>query len=204
MGRFKDRRDSVIAMSDEAIYEDSLWKRFEGQKLDDSQISFLSFCMEQNLEHARHVENERLTFNSIYLAMAAAGLAVAGSCTHMLRFALFGFLSVMGILSMLLTARWNNAFNRHLHYAQQCYKMVHTSLFGNDIYNDKITVESIHGLSDTPAYAFRIRRPIGYTEFGDRIYKIRTNKLYIAFYWMIEIVLLGGTVYFGLQAFNII
>ena len=201
------RKNRITAELDSAIYNDSLWKRLEGKKLEPEQLDFLSFCMEQNLEHARHVENERLTFNTIYLALVAAGLAVAESLDSRLRFALFAFLTFMGALSMLLTARWNNAFSRHLYYAQQCYKTIHLSLFGEpedkSVVNNT-TVESIGGLMDTPAYAFRIRQPIAHTEFGSKFYKIRTSKLYITFYWMVELVLILGMFFSFFQWIGII
>ena len=38
---------------------------------------FLSTMICQNLDHARHVENERLSFNSIFLAAMAGFVAIA-------------------------------------------------------------------------------------------------------------------------------
>ncbi len=74
--------------------------------------------MTENLEHARHVENERLTFNSIFLALAAGALAFAGAFNSFVAFCIYFSLTMAGFLSMILTARWNNAFNRHLYYAR--------------------------------------------------------------------------------------
>ena len=65
--RYKEKQKKL----DDYTFEHSLWKRFEGKDLDENQVSFLSQCMTENLEHARHVENERLTFNSIFLALVA-------------------------------------------------------------------------------------------------------------------------------------
>ena len=39
------------------------------------QIAYLQHCVSENLNHARHVENERLTFTSIYIAMVIGAVA---------------------------------------------------------------------------------------------------------------------------------
>lgn len=46
-------------------------------------FAFLQQCMDQNLEHARHVENERLAFTGIYITITTAYLS-------------FGILEVLG------------------------------------------------------------------------------------------------------------
>lgn len=178
---------------DKATYEHSLWKRLEGKELNQEQMAFISQCLSENLEHARHVENERLTFNSIFLALAAGALAFAGAFTSWVAFAIYFCLAIAGFLSMLLTARWNNAFSRHLFYAQECYKLIHTQLFGNGDEGSKndSNSESLNGLNDLPIYCFKIHRPIAYTAFGDILFRPKTRNLYIAFYWIIQILLIG-------------
>ncbi|MDD5927468.1 MAG: hypothetical protein PUD12_04655 [Firmicutes bacterium] len=198
MEKFRKRHDEKQAASDARIYADSIWRRLAGEKLNEAQVSFLAECMKENLAHARHVENERLTFNSIFLALAAGALAFANSLGSKLAALLYLALVLAGFLSILLTARWNNTFNRHIYYAQECYKMVHISLFGDaeskapDLIQ---TVESISGLKDTPAYCFRIRRPIAYTALGEILFKPRTKNLYISFYWIIQVLLIGCLIY---------
>lgn len=194
MKNFRKRYEKTLAASDARIYADSLWKRYESIELNDAQVEFLTECMEQNLEHARHVENERLTFNSIFLALAAGSLAFAGSMAVEFSVMVYAAMVAAGFISILLTARWNNTFNRHLFYAQECYKMIHKSLFRDawakapDLIE---TVESISGLADTPAYCFRIRKPIAYTRLGELLFRPRTKNLYISFYWIIQIILIG-------------
>ena len=198
MINFKKRHDKTQAASDERIYADSIWKRLEGKKLNEAQTTFLTECMKENLAHARHVENERLTFNSIFLALAAGALAFANSLGSELAAIVYLSLVLAGFLSILLTSRWNNTFNRHLYYAQECYKMIHISLFEDaDFKTPDLmeTVESIPGLTDTPAYCFRIRKPIAYTTLGEILFKPRTKNLYISFYWIIQILLIGCLIY---------
>ena len=39
-------------------------------------LDYIKTCFSENLSHARHVENERLTFTSIYIAMVIGAVAV--------------------------------------------------------------------------------------------------------------------------------
>ena len=133
-----------------------------------------------------------------YLALAAGALAFANSLGSELAAIVYLSLVLAGFLSILLTSRWNNTFNRHLYYAQECYKMIHISLFEDaDFKTPDLmeTVESIPGLKDTPAYCFRIRKPIAYTALGEILFKPRTKNLYISFYWIIQILLIGCLIY---------
>lgn len=177
--------------------EHSLWIRLEGKKLTDEQVNFLQNCMNENLNHARHAENERLTFNSIFLALVAGALAFASAFPAEIAFFIYLAITMAGFLSMLLTARWNNTFSRHIYFAQQCYRLVHKDLFG-DADGDEISKgdrwESIDGLDDIPMYCFKINSPIAYTPFGKNLYKIRTKVLYNTFYWTIQIILITCTI----------
>ncbi len=105
------------------------------ESLTDTQIDFLMSCFEQNLEHARHVENERLTFNSIYMALVGGVLAFVYSTE--VKYVMFSvgvtvLLIITGFIAMLLTKRWDNTFDRHIEYAKGCYRLVHESLFPDD------------------------------------------------------------------------
>lgn len=190
------KRSKEQAILEQETYDHSLWKRLKSEELNENQLNFISQCMTENLEHARHVENERLTFNSIFLALAAGALAFAGTFSSLIAFCIYFSLTMAGFLSMILTARWNNAFGRHLYYAQQCYKILHINLFGDgNVLDDKMdSAEAIKGLNEIPLYSFRIHKPIAYTKLGELMYKPRTKNLYIAFYWIIQILLIGCTV----------
>lgn len=197
MFNYKANFEKDKAIRDELTYEHSLWKRIKDQELTDAQIGFLQNCMIENLNHARHAENERLTFNSIFLALVAGALAFASSFPAHIAFFIYLAITMAGFLSMLLTARWNNTFQRHVYYAQQCYKLVHRDLFGDapgDECSKNDRWESIDGLDDIPMYCFKIYSPIAYTPLGKNLYKIRTKVLYNTFYWTIQIILISCTV----------
>ena len=197
MFNYKANFEKDKAIRDELTYEHSLWKRIKDQELTDAQIGFLQNCMIENLNHARHAENERLTFNSIFLALVAGALVFASSFPAHIAFFIYLAITMAGFLSMLLTARWNNTFQRHVYYAQQCYKLVHRDLFGDapgDECSKNDRWESIDGLDDIPMYCFKIYSPIAYTPLGKNLFKIRTKVLYNTFYWTIQIILISCTV----------
>ena len=197
MLNYKANYQKDKAQRDKLTNDHSLWKRFENKELNQDQINFLQNCMIENLNHARHAENERLTFNSIFLALVAGALAFASAFPSHIAFFIYLAITMAGFLSMLLTSRWNNAFARHIFYAQQCYKLVHLNLFGDgpgDKDSDNDTWESIDGLNDIPMYSFKIHSPIAYTSLGKNLFKVRTKVLYNTFYWTIQIILITCTV----------
>lgn len=194
MFNYKQNFEKDKANRDKLTYEHSLWKRFEGKTLNSEQVGFLTEMMKENLNHARHVENERLTFNSIFLALVAGSLAFSDSFESEIALFLYIAMTFAGFLSMLLTSRWNNAFSRHIYFAQQCYKLIHKNMFG-DAEGDECSKndhwESIDGLDDIPMYCFKITSPIAYTRLGKSLFKIRTKVLYNSFYWLIQIILIS-------------
>ena len=146
--------------------EKALWYRDDLRTgpLDQDQIAFLQACMEQNLEHARHVENERLTFNSIFMALVAGVLAFVYSIES--RFEFFAvmvtlLLMIVGFIAMQLTRRWDNTFDRHIHFAKGCYRLIHEHMFppleGWEGTLDEN--ERLEGLAELPAYCFRPKHP---------------------------------------------
>ena len=197
MFNYKAKYEKDKEEREKLTYGHSLWKRLEGKELTQEQVDFLQNCMIENLNHARHAENERLTFNSIFLALVAGALAFASAFPSEIAFFIYLAITLTGFLSMLLTARWNNTFSRHIYFAQQCYKLIHTHLFG-DAEDNKCSKgdrwESIDGLEDIPMYCFKINSPIAYTSLGKTLYKIRTKVLYNAFYITIQILLVSCTI----------
>ena len=89
MFNYKANFEKDKAIRDNLTNEHSLWKRLDGQKLNESQINFLQNCMIENLNHARHAENERLTFNSIFLALVAGALAFASAFPAQIAFFIY-------------------------------------------------------------------------------------------------------------------
>lgn len=176
----------------------ALWNRIDPKDLQPHHIEFLQSCMSENLNHARHVENERLTFNTVFLALVAGVLAFCGEIENQKAvFYVYLAITLAGFLSILLTIRWNNAFDRHQTYAQECYKLIHRNYFGEVARNEesKQVKELIDGLGEVPLYSFKIDNPIAYTHIGKNLlYKLRTRTLYNAFYGIVQLLLIACTV----------
>lgn len=206
-------------MKDKYKTDRAIWHRMsflsdafdpEAEKLSDRQREFLYNMFDENLEHARHIENERITFNSIFIALAAGVLAFLSSISEFgIKLGLLILLFLMGIIAMLLTYRWNNAFNRHTYFAKKCYTLLHMDVFpisGKEEYEDEQPTkankygaelvdvqEMINGLSEAPAYCFRPKDPI--TEesniFKKLIHdKLKTQQMFNLFYVILQIAIL--------------
>ena len=124
-----------------------LWEVDHDDEYDDSQESFIQTVMQENLNHARHVENERMSLLVGITALVAGVLAVGGS---MLTTALeeaaehgklasvveFGTIFLVLFVTALvlwlckrLNSRWNMTFDKHMFYAKSCYFLLHRSNF---------------------------------------------------------------------------
>ena len=87
----------------------------------EKKIEYLQHCVSENLNHARHVENERLSFTSIYTAIVVGSVAVLFALedsTVALGLALF--LAAVSILATRLNNRWQEVFDEHIDKAKAC------------------------------------------------------------------------------------
>lgn len=202
-----DERDRYIWLMQDRIYagDDDEVK---------SRIDFLTVCFQENLNHARHVENERLTFATIYMALVGGGLAILFSMKILLLSTFMTIALVLtGIIALTLTRRWDNVFDRYMLYARGTYCAVHRALFkpedrenASELDDDKkIFVpekEDIDGIIGSPAFCFspddphRARRSSAAKVMKNLLTfnygKIRTRTWFTIFYVMIEIVLIGS------------
>lgn len=143
-------------------------------------ISYLQHCVSENLNHARHVENERLSFTSIYTAIVVGSVAVVfGLESTRVAFVVAALLTGFGFLAMQLNGRWQEVFDKHLSKAADC---------------DKQWRELIE--RDQSGYLFK-----NYTvETGQKPHEGRTKRTFAALYKAIFLALLGLTLYLGWQA----
>ena len=86
-------------------------------------LDYIKTCFSENLNHARHVENERLTFTSIYIALVVGAVAVVfGLENNWIAFSVAAVLTVLGMMAILLNMRWQEVFSRHMAQAKACEK----------------------------------------------------------------------------------
>lgn len=83
-------------------------------------IDYLKLCFTENLNHARHVENERLTFTSLYIATLIGGVAVIFDISDPVAAGvLAAALTVLALLSVQLNWRWQGVFDAHREAAEK-------------------------------------------------------------------------------------
>lgn len=83
--------------------------------------SFLMACFQENLTHARHVENERITFFSLYLVGVGMILGIAMDCADrpLVSILMTVLLLGMSVISTILLRRWNQVFEAHRNTARR-------------------------------------------------------------------------------------
>ncbi|MFR7760859.1 MAG: hypothetical protein ACLU1X_07825 [Peptoniphilus grossensis] len=141
----KDKK-SEIEVSD-YLYFKSIFVKFNNSDNDcreirAQKIDFLKTIFAENLSHARHIEMERMTFNSIYTVLIAGIFAFVNSNAESAivneLILLFGFFT--GFILYCISIRWKDVYNRHLLYAKVSYIYLNDMLFP-DLFPDEKTVE---------------------------------------------------------------
>lgn len=95
--------------------------------MDHSNEAFLLECMKENLAHARHVEDERMMFNSLFAALVGGTLAVISQLNNTAVIGIMiGLLMLLNILCFFLTKRWNIVFKSHYALAKSIYMQFFT------------------------------------------------------------------------------
>ena len=84
-------------------------------------LTYLQTCFSENLNHARHVENERLTFTSIYIAMVIGAVAVVfGLENNWVAFIVALLLTGFAVIALILNHRWQGIFDKHKDKVKTC------------------------------------------------------------------------------------
>lgn len=144
------------------------------------QIAYLQHCVSENLNHARHVENERLTFTSIYIAMVIGAVAVVfGLENNVIAAIVAGLLAAFGLVSAKLNERWQGVFDDHMKKAAACDTRWCT-LIGQE----------------EPCYLYGNYSP----DKHHKIHEGRTRKIFKALYWSTFAALALLTAYLILKA----
>lgn len=158
----------------------------------EQQKSFIINFIDQNLEHARHVENERLVLVSMYVAMVIGVMTFSYSIKNK-EIALFltGALLFLALSTLALTFRWNTVFKNHMKCAEDAYELLQCLLFtGEDLEEDCLSRECRDYLSTCAFFRFH------HTDQNEGCGFLRTHCLFIIFEVIIILILLGTFIYF--------
>lgn len=150
---FTDTRDNKNKTNNDELenahysYFKSIFAKFSNsdddcREIRAQKIDFLKTLFCENLSHARHIEMERMTFNSIYTVLIAGIFAFVNSNTKSTivneLILLFSFFT--GFILFCVSIRWKDVYNRHLLYAKVSYIYLNDMLFP-DLFPDEKTVE---------------------------------------------------------------
>lgn len=134
----KDKKSEIEVL--DYLYFKSLFVKFNNSDNDcrevrTQKIDFLKTVFSENLSHARHIEVERMTFNSIYTVLIAGIFAFvntnAKSSVKLNELILFlGFF--IGFILFCVSIRWKDVYNRHLFYAKVSYIYLKDMLFPDE------------------------------------------------------------------------
>ncbi len=91
---------------------------------DEEYRGFLIECWKENLAHLRHVENERLTFFSIFLVGIGMILTLATSFSPFVSILLTMLMYFLNYISYQLVKRWNDVFDAHNRIAKRLLLMI--------------------------------------------------------------------------------
>lgn len=166
----------------------------------EAQISFIQACMEQNLEHLRHVENERLSFTSIYMALVAGAYAFIFGLEEKLIsiFILIGLL-ILGALVLVLIIKWNKAFCQHRENAKRDYELLRKHLFNYDEGCVDCEGKLCMTLKENfPFYAINIQANDKKTDKSENLWTRvkKTSTLFIIFQSLIMGIIFATIIYF--------
>ena len=96
------------------------------QKFVEKEPEFLIECMKENLNQARHVENERILFVTLFTALAGGSLAIISSMDiePIIKPIVILILIVLNVMCLHLTIRWNDVFSAHWGKAKEVYELI--------------------------------------------------------------------------------
>lgn len=99
----------------------------------DKQISFTTQMMNDNFAHARHVESERMTLMSIFIAIISASLALLSKITPgVLSLVILAILICFSFVVRTLIRRWNSLFTTHWSKARELYGKLREAICEED------------------------------------------------------------------------
>ena len=127
---------------------------FKSKCADDKRLEFVSQMLSENLNHARHIESERLTYCTCITALIAGYLAFLSSAklSPIVALIFCVVIHMATAFSFRLNERWTYSFNRHMVYAKGCYNLLYQHMFnapgffystkgnsGNESFLDRLT-----------------------------------------------------------------
>lgn len=92
----------------------------------DAYLSFIQECMKENLNHARHIENERHNFLSLHLVVVGLfmGAILSPDTSPWISLILSSVLLMFSNIMAELFRRWDRVYNAHMDTAKRLARMI--------------------------------------------------------------------------------
>lgn len=119
--------------------------------------AFLLEMMKENLNQARHVENERMMFVTLFAALVGVVLAIVIEFDNqLLSVVTLVMLMLLNFVNLTLTRRWNAVFSRHWALAQRisCYLLEYDSTRENNKGYDDIDADLLRSYPHNNRYFY--------------------------------------------------
>lgn len=190
----KDKNKNDELESVHYSYFKSLFDEFNNgdkdcKEIRTQKIDFLKTVFSENLSHARHIEMERMTFNSIYTVLIAGIFAFVNtsnkSCVNdcILNYLVLFFGFITGFILFCISIRWKDVYKRHLFYAKVSYIYLKDMLFPDEKTVEmegcsKYLNEEFELFDNEKIFSLYCFKPAHITEIGLR----HGNKLYLKTY----------------------
>ena len=184
-----DELESVHYSCFKSLFEEFNNGDKDCKKIRIQKIDFLKTVFSENLSHARHIEMERMTFNSIYTVLIAGIFAFVNtsdkSCVNdcILNYLVLFFGFITGFILFCISIRWKDVYNRHLFYAKVSYIYLKNMIFsegqflGINEFDEYLKEESIL-FNNERIFSLYCFKPAHITEVGLR----HRHKLYLKTY----------------------
>ena len=200
-----DELESVHYSCFKSLFEEFNNGDKDCKKIRIQKIDFLKTVFSENLSHARHIEMERMTFNSIYTVLIAGIFAFVNtsdkSCVNdcILNYLVLFFGFITGFILFCISIRWKDVYNRHLFYAKVSYIYLKDMIFsegqflGINEFDEYLKEESIL-FNNERIFSLYCFKPAHITEVGLR----HRHKLYLKTYqyFLILDIIMGFIVLF--------
>lgn len=123
------------------VWEDRNFSIKNGSQIDPSKMQFVLAMMQENLQHARHVEMEKISYSTLHTALTIAAVVFIGDVpaddmdNHWgLLARLFYCLGLIFLcmISIKFNFRWSDVFDYHKECAAGCYYILHRDIIGKN------------------------------------------------------------------------
>ena len=119
--------------------------------MNSEKMNFLMICLQQNMIHARHVESERLTFISLFLASLGMIINAVSRFDNLVAIFMCVILIFVNVICTMLLKRWNEIFVGHYNAAKSIIKTMDIYLYNAKPQSESYDINNFY-FFDNPGF----------------------------------------------------